>query len=166
MACGGDTEINDVARMLRALQAAGYLLVFISYRSESTRALSKAWLWDHGFEVADQDLVLRPGDRGQPAHEFKLEKIRQLEQERGLKFIFAIEDDLPVCQHLRAHDIPCYQVRDWKNPMPSEAVEMPTYHAADSEALSKLVSLAQNDLTEGRVFTVEEAKDRLKQRRQ
>lgn len=131
MACGGDTEIEDVGRMLRAMQAVGYLLVFVSYRSESTRALTMEWLWDHGFRSPDHDLILREGDRGTPAPVFKLEKIRQLEKERNLKFVFAIEDDLPVCQHLRANDIPCYQVRDWSNPMPSEEVEMPTYHAAD-----------------------------------
>jgi len=131
MACGGDTEVYDVACMLHAMDAQGYLLIFVSYRSESTRALTKDWLWRHGFKVSDLDLVLREGNSGQPAHVFKLEKIRQLERERNLKFIFAIEDDLPVCQYLRAHDIPCYQVRDWERPMPSEKVAMPTYHAAD-----------------------------------
>lgn len=126
MACIDDTVIKDVLALLVAMADGGYEIIYVSYRSESTRELTLRWLGLNGAPYNPQRLYLRPSDRDTQAGDYKVGIIQGLALQ-GYDVVFALDDDPEVCHALRQADIPVYQVRDWKKPMPSEQVEMPSY---------------------------------------
>jgi len=111
--------------MLQALTHK-YRLCWVTYRGESTRQKTVDFLVAQGFDVPqEQDLIMRQDAHGPNAGFFKLDAIKAWENATGCKIAFAIEDSADVIDVLRQHNIPTYQVRDWKKPMPCEAVELP-----------------------------------------
>lgn len=99
----------DLARILKAIDAAGIKVIFMTARDESGRPGTEQWLEDNGF--GDNEVVMRPvGDKRKDwvtkfdmIDEFILPKYR---------IVAAFDDRRQVVEAYRRRGIPVYQVRD------------------------------------------------------
>ena len=94
----GDDPAHPEGLAIVATLAAGHDIVYVTGRPERLRAVTEAWLDDHG--VGGHRLLMRgDGDR-RPAAQTKVGIVRRLSVERPVAVV--VDDDADVLQAMRA----------------------------------------------------------------
>jgi len=105
-ACGQDTLIEEVARLLELLDA-GLLVVLLTGRPLRVQPLTLGWLDRHG--VRWDLLIMRTSGDYSASREFKRETIREL-RERGFDLRLALEDDPRNREMFHDEGLPCVYI--------------------------------------------------------
>jgi hypothetical protein len=105
-ACGQDTLIEEVARLLELLDA-GLLVVLLTGRPLRVQPLTLGWLERHG--VRWDLLIMRTSGDYSASREFKRETIREL-RERGFDLRLALEDDPRNREMFHDEGLPCIYI--------------------------------------------------------
>lgn len=109
LACDQDPLIEPTAVLVRMLYNSGLHIIAVSGRSVVAYDKTNQWLRDNDVPV--NGLYLRPvGDRTSNAN-YKIGVIEDLE-ERGYRFVFALEDYHKTADALIAHGIPTILLSD------------------------------------------------------
>lgn len=96
----------------RAHEAATtHALVYVSGRPERLRQLTQSWLDQHGLPAGA--LLLRPNHDRRPARVLKPEIVAHVSRQGQVALV--VDDDLAVCQALRALGYPVVQAT-WSTP--------------------------------------------------
>lgn len=100
-ACVDDTPNDWCVELIRAMQTAGYPIIFVSGRNEVVRAETMSQLQALGF--GSHKLFMRPRDDRRGDVDFK-RKLLQTEL-ASTDILFVIEDRQRVCEMWREHGI-------------------------------------------------------------
>jgi hypothetical protein len=105
-ACDGDLPKDEICQLLNCMEEAGYVVIYVSGRRESTRGKTKRWIDRHGFPPGDL-LMRAEGD-------FRSDVIVKREiYERELKqhfVLFVLDDRSSVVAMWRDLGLTCLQV--------------------------------------------------------
>lgn len=105
-ACGDDTVIEPVSRLLRHLAGVSNIVI-LSGRSDECRGATKAWLHKHEL-VYDMLYMRKEGDH-RPDHEIKLEMLDQMKNDGYEPILFVDDRSKTVVDMWRAQGFICLQ---------------------------------------------------------
>lgn len=109
MAAGGDAPITDTIRVMKAMRAAGFIVIILTGRSDEAREITEKWLVQNGASHYDL-LIMRSASDNRKDTVIKEEILRKI----GIERIVAAWDDSPtVIAHFRSLGITTYQVCDY-----------------------------------------------------
>lgn len=109
MAAGGDAPITDTIRVMKAMRAAGFIVIILTGRSDEAREITEKWLVQNGASHYDL-LIMRSASDNRKDTVIKEEVLRKI----GIERIVAAWDDSPtVIAHFRSLGITTYQVCDY-----------------------------------------------------
>nr|CAK6596933.1 HAD-superfamily hydrolase [Klebsiella phage vB_Kpn_K2alpha62] len=109
MAAGGDAPITDTIRVMKAMRAAGFIVIILTGRSDEAREITEKWLVQNGASHYDL-LIMRAASDNRKDTVIKEEILRKI----GIERIVAAWDDSPtVIAHFRSLGITTYQVCDY-----------------------------------------------------
>ena len=109
MAAGVDAPITDTIRVMKAMRAAGFIVIILTGRSDEAREITEKWLVQNGASHYDL-LIMRSAYDNRKDTVIKEEILRKI----GIERIVAAWDDSPtVIAHLRSLGITTYQVCDY-----------------------------------------------------
>jgi phosphoglycolate phosphatase-like HAD superfamily hydrolase len=111
LAAAEHDSVNDEIRFLNNVLHEHALVFIVTGRNENDRAMTLAWLAQHGI-LYDRIYMRRADDR-RPDTEVKREVLEQIRAE-GFKVQFAVEDRASVTAMWRAEGLRCLQVCDGK----------------------------------------------------
>lgn len=100
-----DPPIAASMEVLRAMNAAGIRILFLTGRPEYTRPKTVRWLEANGLAEYDA-LIMRPDGERRPAGFFKAEVVDRLRREYEL--VCAFEDRIDVAEQLRQAGVPVF----------------------------------------------------------
>lgn len=72
-----DTEISEVAEILRALKSQGYGIIFLSGRQDSCRETTQLWLENYGLWFEGTEMFMRAAKDQRPDYIIKEELLRE-----------------------------------------------------------------------------------------
>ena len=109
MAAVGDAPITDTIRVMKAMRAAGFIVIILTGRSDEAREITEKWLVQNGASHYDL-LIMRSASDNRKDTVIKEEILRKI----GIERIVAAWDDSPtVIAHFRSLGITTYQVCDY-----------------------------------------------------
>lgn len=109
MSAGGDAPITDTILVMKAMRAAGFIVIILTGRSDEAREITEKWLVQNGASHYDL-LIMRSASDNRKDTVIKEEILRKI----GIERIVAAWDDSPtVIAHFRSLGITTYQVCDY-----------------------------------------------------
>lgn len=102
-----DSEIEPVIEVVRALDRAGFFILFVSGRDERIRGLTETWLQNHGVPF-DQLYMRKTGDT-RADHIIKKEILAEIQNNIGCDIVGVIDDRQSVVDMWRSESLLCLQ---------------------------------------------------------
>jgi hypothetical protein len=104
-----DEPIDEMVRMINALQEQGFVIVAITARPEKWRQLTLSWLVRHNVRI--DELLMRPEAEFRPAPEIKVDLAKKrFGEELNALVAFVLDDRDDVCAAFRTLGITALQV--------------------------------------------------------
>lgn len=118
-AAAGDDPAHPEGLAVVAMLAADHIVIFLTGRPESLRAVTEAWLESH--DIGGHHLSMRAVRDHRPAPQFKLEEISRLAASRTIAVV--VDDDQRVLSAVLAAGFAVFTA-DWEHRTVAEAAAL------------------------------------------
>ena len=108
--CDKDTPNSWCVELMRAMQTAGFTVIILSARRDTTLSKTKAWLRYHAIPHS-QLILLRKGNESTPDTVLKKAWLDSYGKENVL---FVVDDRQKVVDAWRSNGVTCLQCYAWK----------------------------------------------------